>query len=241
MKQFVKQNYILLLVVICSLAILIGMQKCNNKKQSQQDITKAVLENRNETLEAEIKQQDAQIIGFHAVQDSLIKRIKEQSSITHAIEQKYAVIALKYATERNKVKELTGSESVRMFLDENGRKDFPVTKYSDSKDSVYLTPLSCIDSANVTKVDLKEQQAVNKNLRSEVVSLKMTNKDLTNLVSSKNNEIESLNNQIENHKQIESNKDAQLNATEKKLDAEIPKKYIVGGISVLLLTLSLVF
>ena len=152
--QFIKQNSIYILIGL--LIVIAGLYSYSNYVKEQSKINSAVSQTKIENLISYNEQLTQQINGHKGLNLKAYERIKELNSSLYLSENKVAVILRKYETERNKVKELTGSESVGLFLDKTEQSEFPVQKYSDSPDSTYLIPLTSIQYANIAFVDLDE-------------------------------------------------------------------------------------
>ncbi len=233
-----KKNILITLLIA---AVLIAAYTISNRYRHERNIAIAKAELVSEMRQSEREYNDSVILGLNSVQDSLILHYKSLLSVTHTLKQKYAHISAKYEIERNKVMELTGSESVNLFLDKTEQPEFPVLKYSDDQDSIYLIPLTSIEYANVAFVDLSEQIEVNVNLRKEVQTVYLSNQTLSKLVKSIDAENVLLQENNTKADLIIAEKDKQIKAENQKYKAQRVKTLVVGIAGAGLVVLSLIF
>jgi hypothetical protein len=198
--------------------------KVMNNQQQKYDLDTAVLKDRSETLEATNAELEIQITGHKAVSDSLVSTIRTQNIVLDRYKTKYAVIALKYETERNRVKEVTDDEAAGIFLDRADCSEVPVLKY----DSNYLIPIEPIRFYNDVLIGFDEQVETNRTLRGEVYDKGVQIVNYERLTTEQKATILAQTELNRNTSQMLMNSDKQLANTEKKLKRERVKKYVVG-------------
>jgi len=238
MKTFIKENIVVITAILIFAIALIILIILNNK-QKQNDITNAVSQHEVERLISEKEYLQQQIIGFKAIDDSLWSIVRQQNTQLSTYKKKYADMALKYDTERNKIKELNAVEQVEVFLDKTEQGEFPIISYEDS--TQYIIPIHSIEYANVMAVDLEEQININALLRGESNIKTMQIKDLNLIIDNKDLQIERLFQINDKSELIITEKDTQVKAWESKYKKEAAKKYIVGAIGGVAIILSIVF
>jgi hypothetical protein len=238
MKTFIKEN-IVVITAIFIFAIALTILIILNNKQKQNDITNAVSQHEVERLISEKEYLQQQIIGYKAIDDSLWSIVRQQNTQLSTYKKKYADMALKYDTERNKIKELNAVEQVEVFLDKTEQGEFPIISYEDT--TQYIIPINSIQYANIAFVDLEEQINVNALLRGESNIKTMQIKDLNLIIDNKDLQIEKLFQINDKSELIIEEKDKQIKATESKYKKEVAKKYFVGAIGGVALILSFVF
>lgn len=238
MKAFIKEN-IVVITAIFIFAIALMILIILNNKQKQNDITNAVSQDEVERLISEKEYLQQQIIGYKAVDDSLWSIVRQQNTQLSTYKKKYADMALKYDTERNKIKELNAVEQVEVFLDKTEQGEFPIISYEDT--TQYIIPINSIQYANIAFVDLEEQINVNALLRGESQIKTMQIKDLNLIIDNKDLQIEKLFQINDKSELIIVEKDTQVKAWQSKYKKEASKKYIVGAIGGVALILSFVF
>lgn len=231
-----KRTYIIIGLMLFA-GLVVFLVKCNSDKQAEYNTNSAVAQNRIETLESGIATFENQIIGYHAVQDSLIQRNKDLNRLLIQNEQKYAVIALKYVKEKNRVKELPNDSAVGLFLDVAACSEVPVMKY----DCAYIIPIEPIRFYNLAIVSMDELKEVNWTLRNEIGLKQLMIDSQGELIKVKDKEAGNLNKIIENKDGIIQQKDGQILNTEKKYKKQITKTYIAIGVGAVLLTLTAIF
>jgi len=238
MKAFIKEN-IVVITAIFIFAIALMILIILNNKQKQNDITNAVSQDEVERLISEKEYLQQQIIGYKAIDDSLWSIVRQQNTQLSTYKKKYADMALKYDTERNKIKELNAVEQVEVFLDKTEQGEFPIISYEDT--TQYIIPINSIQYANIAFVDLEEQINVNALLRGESQIKTMQIKDLNLIIDNKDLQIEKLFQINDKSELIIVEKDTQVKAWQSKYKKEASKKYIVGAIGGVALILSFVF
>jgi hypothetical protein len=238
MKTFIKENIVVIMAIFIFAIALIILIILNNK-QKQNDITNAVSQHEVERLISEKEYLQQQIIGYKAIDDSLWSIVRQQNSQLSTYKKKYADMALKYDTERNKIKELNAVEQVEVFLDKTEQGEFPIISYEDT--TQYIIPINSIQYANIAFVDLEEQINVNALLRGESQIKTMQIKDLNLIIDNKDLQIEKLFQINDKSELIIEEKDKQIKSSESKYKKEVAKKYFVGAIGGVALILSFVF
>jgi len=219
-----KTNTPLFIAIIGIVLVAIIMMKVTSNQQAQFNETNAVLRDRSETLQATNEQLENQITGHNAVSDSLLANIRTQSNVLLQYQRKYAVIALKYETERNRVKEVTDQEAVEIFLDRADCSEVPVLKY----DSNYLIPIEPIRFYNDVLIGFDEQVETNRTLRGEVYDKGVQIVNYERLTTEQKETIQAQTELNRNTSIMLSNAEKQIANTEKKLKRERVKKYVVG-------------
>jgi len=220
-----KQNTPLFIAIIGIALVAIIMMKVTSNQQAQFNETNAVLRDRSETLQATNEQLENQITGHKAVSDSLISTIRTQNIVLDRYKTKYAVIALKYETERNRVKEVTDDEAAGIFLDRADCSEVPVLKYNDS---AYLIPIEPIRFYNDVLIGFDEQVETNRTLRGEVYDKGVQIVNYEKLTMEQKATIQAQTELNRNTSVMLSNAEKQIANTEKKLKRERVKKYVVG-------------
>lgn len=215
MKNY--KNYLL----IGFAAAIIIMIWLFTQSQKRNEISTAVSQNKIEILEATNENLETQIIGYNALQDSLVLIGKSLNRQLGKERAKYALIASNYAELKAKVKQLPDDSAVGMFLD---RADcpVPVVKY----DSMYLIPIEAIGFHNVLAYDLDEQRAVNMVLRQEITVLELSGKTFERLAASQAAEVGTLQSVIGNIEAIGKEKDKQIRDGEKLLKKQKVKTWL---------------
>jgi len=219
-----KPNTPLFIAIIGIALVAIIMMKVTSNQQAQFNETNAVLSDRSETLEATNEALENQIIGHKAVSDSLISTIRTQNIVLDRYKTKYAIIALKYETERNRVKEVTDDEAAGIFLDRADCSEVPVLKY----DSNYLIPIEPIRFYNDVLIGFDEQVETNRTLRGEVYDKGVQIGNYERLTTEQKETILAQTELNRNTSLMLSNAEKQIANTEKKLKRERVKKYVVG-------------
>ena len=104
-------------IAILSLILLLSIRNCSNNIQDIQTTQNAVAQERISELERKIDEKDTQIAISKQKEDSLFSVVKRQDFELVKFHNNILTITKKYDAERNKVKELSGVESVGLFLD----------------------------------------------------------------------------------------------------------------------------
>lgn len=235
MKTFDKKT-VALTLIIAALAICLAFALLSSG-QNDQTVISAVAQNKIENLESDIADLQSENKGYKSIQDSLIQRNKELSILIEAKEAKYAVIALNYVKEKNRVKELSGDSAVGLFLDRADCTEYPIVKYDED----YIIPIDPIRYYNILAVDFDESLAVNQNLRDENSIRILQIKTLNQLIDTKDNETQTLNRIIVAKNGIIAMQNTRIEATQNKLRKQKAKTYFVGAAGVVILIGTLIF
>ena len=222
-----------------AIAILLVARKCATNSQINSDIDIAVSTERISELERKIDEKDTQIAISKQKEDSLFTVVRRQEFDLIRFHNNILVITKKYDAERNKVKELSGVESVGLFLDNTEQPEFPVIQYEDS--TQYVIPITSIEYANVAFVDLKEQVGVNRLLRDESTLKSVQIKTLNSIIDEKENQIIVLNEVNKYTNSIIKEKDDLVKAEHNKYKKQRVKTFVTGAIGGVLLICSLIF
>lgn len=237
--QFIKQNSIYIIVGLLLIVSFLFLFTSKVKNKAKTD--KAVSESKIENLISDNEQLNQQIKGYKGLNLKAYDRIKELNNTLYLSEQKVSQIALKYEIKISNLKKLTGSESVELFLDKTEQPEFPVQKYSESPDSTYLIPLTSIQYANIAFYDLDEQKEINQELKTEITTYRLVNKELTGIIQNKDSEIKLLNKRSVNYESIITEKDKQIKAEHKKYVSQKVRTYLVGSIGAVAIIGCLIF
>ena len=226
-------------IIVLAIAILLVARKCATNSQINSDISIAVSTERISELERKIDEKDTQIAISKQKEDSLLGVVNLQNNQLAKFSKKYNEITIKYDAERNKVKELSGVESVGLFLDNTEQPEFPIIQYEDS--TQYVIPITSIEYANVAFVDLKEQVGVNSILRDESTLKSVQIKTLNGIIDEKDNQIVVLNEVNKYTNSIIKEKDDLAKAEHNKYKKQRVKTFVTGAIGGVLLICSLIF
>jgi len=237
-KDFLKNNDMIIVILVTLTLLIVAVWYVLNNEQKKNDITNAVSQHEVERLISEKEYLQQQITGYKAIDDSLWSIVRQQNTQLSTYKKKYADMALKYDTERNKIKELNAVEQVEVFLDKTEQGEFPIISYEDT--TQYIIPINSIQYANIAFVDLEEQINVNALLRGESQIKTMQIKDFNLIIDNKDLQIEKLFQINDKSELIITEKDTQVKAWESKYKKEAAKKYIVGAIGGVAIILSLV-
>jgi cell division protein FtsB len=218
--------------LIVLLAVVFVFNKCNSNKLNERNTDIAVSQNENENLQSVNASLENQIVGYLNTQDSLLQCIREKDVQLIRKEKEKSLIALKYATEKDRVKQLPNDSAVGLFLDRADCTECPVVKY----DNDYLVPVDPIRFYNDMAVGFDELASMSLILQSESSIKTMQIKELNSLCNAKDSQIAALTRINENHVLIEAEKDKQVTAQEKKYKAErrklIVTKVVAGAVIV---------
>jgi len=220
-----------------AIAILLVARKCATNSQINSDIAIAVSTERISELERKIDEKDTQIAISKQKEDSLLGVVNLQNNQLAKFSKKYNEITIKYDAERNKVKELSGVESVGLFLDNTEQPEFPVIQYEDS--TQYVIPITSIEYANVAFVDLKEQVGVNSILRDESTLKSVQIKTLNSIIDEKENQIVVLTEVNKYTNSIIKDKDNLIKSEHNKYKKQRAKTFVTGAIGGVLLICAL--
>jgi hypothetical protein len=223
MKTDIKS--ILLYAAIAVLLILLFISRCSRSKQDQESSVSQVAQNRIENLEANIAKLEGREIVYRTSQDSMIRINEALNRLLIQNRAKYAVIALNYEKEKQRVKDLPDDTAVGLFLDRADCGEVQIKKYDDD----YLISIEPVRFYNDLAVGFDEQISINKNLRTETRIYTVKIKTLDEIISGKEMHISDLNAKIEAFKSIESEKDKQIVAEQKKIKQQKVKTYLVGA------------
>jgi len=215
--KILKNSWILviLLLVLLGAASLI-VTNCNSRRQADQNINSAVSQNEVENIEALNVALSNKIHGYVIAQDSLVKCIKLRDEQLIRKEKERSQIALKYTAEKSRLREMPDDTAAALFLDRAQCNEDPVEKYSDK----YLIDIEPIRFYNDLATDFDQQVEINASLQSESDIKSMQIKDLNSLCGVKDKELFAVKQINENHVLIESEKDKQITAGNKKYKAE---------------------
>jgi len=224
-------------IIVMAIAILLVARKCATNSQINSDISIAVSTERISELERKIDEKDTQIAISKQKEDSLFSIVNLQNNQLAKFSKKYNEITIKYDAERNKVKELSGVESVGLFLDNTEQPEFPVIQYEDS--TQYVIPINSIEYANVAFVDLKEQVGVNSILRDESTLKSVQIKTLNSIIDEKENQIVVLTEVNKYTNSIIKDKDNLIKSEHNKYKKQRVKTFVTGAIGGVLLICAL--
>ena len=222
-----------------AIAILLVARKCATNSQINSDIAIAVSTERISELERKIDEKDTQIAISKQKEDSLFSVVRMQEFDLIKFHNNIITITKKYDAERNKVKELSGVESVGLFLDNTEQPEFPVIQYEDS--TQYVIPITSIEYANVAFVDLQEQLSVNSVLRDESNVKSVQIKTLNSIIDEKENQIVVLTEVNKYTNDVIKEKDSQIQSEHNKYKKQRVKTITTGAIGGILLICSLIF
>lgn len=238
-KSNPKMAFFLLIGVMIIVLFLVA-RSCVNKQQYQQIVSNAVLIERNIHLEQENAVLNKDVIVLHKSNDSLYTQLYASNDILVAEVKKRLLTEKENAIYKNKVKQLNDSSAVRMFLD-NANLDYPVLRYGEPKDSVYLSPILAIRKANENQVDLMEFKSINSYLLNENKIQSEYSRTLGKIIDNKDSEIATKDEIIENDLKIKTNYQEQIKNDKKVLRSQKVKTIVVGGIGLVLTGLAIVF
>ena len=234
-----KKTVFFAAIIVMAIAILLVARKCATNSQINSDIAIAVSQERISELERKIDEKDTQIAISKQKEDSLFNVVKRQDFELIKFHNNIITITKKYDAERNKVKELSGVESVGLFLDNTEQPEFPVIQYEDS--TQYVIPITSIEYANVAFVDLQEQLNVNSVLRDESNVKSVQIKTLNSIIDEKENQIVVLTEVNKYTNYIIKEKDSQIQSEHNKYKKQRVKTITTGAIGGILIICSLVF
>ena len=240
--EWIKQNYktAFIIAMIClAIIILFVAKRCATISQYHSDTSIAVSQERISELERKIDEKDTQIAISKQKEDSLFSVVRMQEFDLIKFHNNIITITKKYDSERNKVKELSGVESVGLFLDNTEQPEFPVIQYEDS--TQYVIPITSIEYANVAFVDLQEQLSVNSVLRDESNVKSVQIKTLNSIIDEKENQIVVLTEVNKYTNDVIKEKDSQIQSEHNKYNKQLVKTITTGAIGGILLICSLIF
>lgn len=234
-----KKTVFFAAIIVMAIAILLLARKCATNSQINSDIAIAVSTERISELERKIDEKDTQIAISKQKEDSLFSVVRMQEFDLIKFHNNIITITKKYDAERNKVKELSGVESVGLFLDNTEQPEFPVIQYEDS--TQYVIPITSIEYANVAFVDLQEQLNVNSVLRDESNVKSVQIKTLNSIIDEKENQIVILTEVNKYTNDIIKEKDSQIQSEQNKYKKQRVKTITTGAIGGILIICSLIF
>lgn len=234
-----KKTVFFAAIIVMAIAILLVARKCATNSQINSDIAIAVSTERISELERKIDEKDTQIAISKQKEDSLFSVVRMQEFDLIKFHNNIITITKKYDAERNKVKELSGVESVGLFLDNTEQPEFPVIQYEDS--TQYVIPITSIEYANVAFVDLQEQLSVNSVLRDESNVKSVQIKTLNSIIDEKENQIVVLTEVNKYTNDVIKEKDSQIQSEHNKYKKQRVKTITTGAIGGILLICSLIF
>ena len=216
---------LILSAVILALLVLLLLSKCSTKKQANQDLISAVSQNQIENNALQIAKLEGENKALRSASDSLISVNASLNKQIYINREKASQIALKYAEEKNRVKELTNDSAAGLFLDRADCIEYPVKAY----DSDYIVPVESIRFYNLLAVDCDEMkiQLLNQSLENDYLSKQVIN--CNRIVELKENENANLREVINEKDGINIEKDKQIIAGKRKLKAQKFKTVLVGA------------